>query len=307
MNAWRITAPASSANLGPGFDSIGLALSKYLTIDVTLADEWSFHHQSPVLVGLPSGKKHLIYQVAKLAADRYDVTLPACKVVLYSDIPLARGLGSSAAAIAAGIELVNTVCGLSLTMQEKLLLGTEIEGHPDNICASLLGGMVIGNYHASAEEKLHLIQVPSINLDVVVSIPAYELKTEDARKVLPENIAYGDAIAGSAIANVLIAALMQGDFETAGKMMESDLYHEPYRTQLIPELLDVKAFAKENGAYGSAISGAGPTILTFAAKGHGQSLAEAIRAAFPACQVNFLTIDTKGTHVEVFATNERFS
>ncbi|MFK2825237.1 homoserine kinase [Bacillus sp. B190/17] len=280
--------PASTANLGPGFDSLGLALNLYLTLEITPASKWHFEHRSPMLAGLPNDETHLVYQAAKKTADTYGGTLPPLHIVMDSDIPLARGLGSSAAAIAAGIELADRYANLQLSDQEKLLIGNQIEGHPDNIGASLFGGMVAGVSFGNDEADMVQLSVPDV--DIVVLIPSYEVKTSDARNVLPESFTRPQAVEASAVANVLLAALSVGNYELVGKMMEKDQFHEPYRLQLIKELPEARRLAKQAGAYATVISGAGPTILTLTPKGTGADIVSVFRDYFTDCDVKQLAI-----------------
>src|SRR5690625_2990776 len=121
MSMLTITVPASSANIGPGFDSVGMAVNRYLTLQITNHNQWEFEHQSSFLPNHVDYKEHLIYQVASKISKQFEKKLPTCKVLVKSEIPLARGLGSSAAAVVAGIELANQVCALALTTQEKLM------------------------------------------------------------------------------------------------------------------------------------------------------------------------------------------
>src|SRR5690554_6411272 len=138
---FMIKVPATTANIGAGFDSIGIALNLYLTLKVKLSDKLEFVHLSEHLNDLPTDESNFIYQIAKKTADRYQVdVLPPCRIEVTSDIPFARGLGSSATAIVAGIELANQLLQLNLTADEKVLLATEIEGHPDNVAPAVLGG-----------------------------------------------------------------------------------------------------------------------------------------------------------------------
>ncbi|OZI11070.1 homoserine kinase [Bacillaceae bacterium SAS-127] len=283
--------PASTANLGPGFDSLGLAFNLYLTLHITPAESWSFEHRSDILAGLPNDESHLVYQVAKQTADIYGATVPPLHIVMESEIPLARGLGSSAAAIAAGIELADRYANLQLSKEEKLKIGNRFEGHPDNIGASIFGGMVAGvSFNGEAE----IVHLPAPEMELVVIIPPYELKTEDARRVLPDSFTRTQAVEASAVANVLLAALSVKNYPLAGQMMEKDLFHEPYRTVLIKEFTDARKLAKEAGAYATVISGAGPTILTFAPVGKGEKIVDIFRQAFQDCDIQQLQIEKNG-------------
>lgn len=289
-----ITVPASSANLGPGFDSIGVALSKYLSLKVELSNEWEFVPKTKDVEGIPTDKENLMYQVAAQVADKYHVSLPPVKVEVESDIPLTRGLGSSASAIVAGIELANMLGDLKLTLDEKMEIAGLIEGHPDNVGPSLYGGLIIGSHH---NEATHLVHIPDLDLEVVAVIPRYELKTTEARSVLPDNLSYKEAVAAAAIGNVLVAALMSRNWPLVGEMMEKDLFHEPYRAALVPELEIVRREAKKKGVIGVALSGAGPTVLCLAKKGEGEEIGEYLQTVLPDCDISILNIDSAGVRV----------
>ncbi|MBM7704605.1 homoserine kinase [Metabacillus iocasae] len=289
-----IKVPASSANIGPGFDSIGMALSRYLTLKIELADEWVFIPQSEEVESIPTGKDNLMYEVALEVATSYKVNLPAAKVYVSSDIPLARGLGSSASAIVAGIELASLLCQLNLSIDEKLRIASVMEGHPDNVSPSLYGGIVVGYHH---KDDTYITQVPYADVDVVMVIPKYELKTTDARDVLPKQLSYQEAVEAGAVGNMLVAALMKGNWPLVGTLMEKDLYHEPYRMSLVAELPIVREEAKKIGAYGVALSGAGPSILCLARKGDGERIVNSLRKIVPHCEVDVLTIDHRGVQV----------
>ncbi|MTH53861.1 homoserine kinase [Bacillus mangrovi] len=291
----KIKVPGSTANLGPGFDSIGLALSRYLILTVTLADKWHFQSESAETEGLPEGTDNLIYQVAARTAAAYGGTLPACKVKVWSDIPVARGLGSSAAAIVAGIELADALCGFSLSLKEKARLSSLEEDHPDNAGASVYGGLVIGLHTASDTD---IIRLPRFQMDPVAVIPSYKVFTKDARDVLPVTLPFKTAVQAGAVGNTFTAALMASDWELAGKMMEKDLFHQPYRGTLVPELEFIARAAKEAGALGTALSGAGPAMIAFAAPGSGSKVADVLRERFPACEVALLSVPEEGSTVE---------
>lgn len=151
MTCFTITVPASTANIGPGFDSAGMALNRYLTLHVEESNEWLFDHRSIHLPEVPEVKEHFIYQIAEKTAQQFGAILPSAHVVVESEIPLARGLGSSSSATIAGIELANQLCKLSLSQKEKLHFAAAIEGHPDNVAPTLLGGLVIAAQSANGE------------------------------------------------------------------------------------------------------------------------------------------------------------
>lgn len=296
MKQFNISIPASSANMGPGFDSAGLALNRFLTLHVKEQENWAFEHHGPFLPVISDYKDHLIYQIAKQTAERYQKTLPACHVSVESEIPLARGLGSSSSAVLAGIELANQVCNLSLTKEQKLQHGTEIEGHPDNIAPALFGGIIIAAVTPCGD--VEYVPLPALDLEIVVYIPSIELKTEAARNVLPDNFSRTDATTASGISNVMIASLLSGDYELAGKMMESDGFHEPFRAELIPNYEFIKQEAKKMDAYGTVISGAGPTMISFVPKGKATEVSEHMAAQLSDYEVATLEIDQSGLQVD---------
>ncbi|WP_404452254.1 homoserine kinase [Virgibacillus necropolis] len=295
MNRFRLSIPASSANIGPGFDSTGLALNRYLTLQVEEHEKWEIQHHSPFLPSFTNYEDHFIYQIAKQIAKRHNQSLPMCKIKIGSAIPLARGLGSSASAVIAGIELANQLCNLSLSTEQKLQYGSDFEGHPDNVAAVLFGGFVITG--TTLDNEINYFQIPALDLDIVVYIPKVELKTEEARSVLPANFSRKDATIASGTSNLMIASLLSGDYELAGKMMERDLFHEPYRAKLIPNYDDIKRDAKQLGAYGTVISGAGPTMISFVPQGEGNDVATQMGNLLPNHQVEALEIDNKGLEV----------
>ncbi|RYG74202.1 homoserine kinase [Lentibacillus lipolyticus] len=294
MKPFQIRVPASSANLGPGFDSVGLALDLPLTVDVSAAEKWEVEQCSPHLSTDEKPEDNYIVQIAREVATRFDHNLPACKLVIRSDIPLARGLGSSASAIVAGIELANQLCALSLSTDEKLAFGNEIEGHPDNIAPALVGGFVIST---AAAGTVDWVRVPDIDTAAVVYIPSQDLKTEAARQVLPESFPRERATAASSVSNVLIASLLSGDVQLAGKMMENDLFHEPYRAELIPHYNAIRTYARENGAYGTVISGAGPTMLSLFPKTKADAAVHLLKEVLPAYDIKRVKVHQTGVEV----------
>lgn len=289
-----IKVPASSANLGPGFDSIGIAVDLFLTLEVELADEWFFYTGNEELKQFPSGEQHFICQVAQKTARKHGAHLHPCKVKMESEIPLARGLGSSAAAIIAGIELADLVAELGLSKQEKLEIATDMEGHPDNVGASLNGGLVVGCYQRG---EVDLLAFPGMQFEMVAMIPREILLTKEARKVLPGQFAYSKAVEASATANLLVAALLTEKWLMAGKMMVLDRFHQPYRKLLIPFYEEIESVALREGAFGVALSGAGPTLLCFAEKGQGKQLAKELQDSFPHMQARLLQVENRGSSV----------
>lgn len=289
-----IKVPASSANLGPGFDSIGIAVDLFLTLEVELSDKWVFTTLNDELKQFPTDEQHFICQVALKTAEKYKKPLTPCKVVMDSQIPLARGLGSSAAAIIAGIELADLAGNLGMSIQDKLDVATELEGHPDNVGASLYGGLVVGCYQ---NDQVDLISFATLSFEMVAMIPQETLLTKVSRGVLPETFAYRDAVQASATANLLISALLSENWALAGKMMKLDIFHQPYRRSLIPFYQEIEEAAAKHGAFGVALSGAGPTVLCFTEKGNADKLASAMQKKFKEMTAQKVGIDNAGSCV----------
>ena len=252
----KIIVPATSANVGPGFDSVGVAVTKYLEIQVCEErEEWMIEHQLGKWI--PRDERNLLLKIALQIAP--DIQPRRLKMV--SDIPLARGLGSSSSVIVAGIELANQLGNLKLSDHDKLQLATKIEGHPDNVAPAIYGNLVIAS---SVEDQVSAVVAPFPECAFLAYIPNYELRTRDSRGVLPKKLSYKEAVAASSIANVAIAALLTGDMVKAGQAIENDLFHERYRQELVREFATIKKVAKRNGAYATYLSGAGPTVMVLA-------------------------------------------
>lgn len=275
---FTVTVPASTANLGPGFDSVGLALDLHLSIHVSQAAEWSVRYNDESYQHLSAAEDNLIVEAACKTAAKYGRELPAAKLEVETDIPLGRGLGSSASAIAGGIEIADRLLDLKMTMKEKLEIGTEMEGHPDNISASLLGGLTIS--YADGEE-LSVIHVPEVGIGVLILVPPTQFLTTESRGLLPEKVLHTTAVRSSMAANVLSAALATGDWDTAGSMMEKDGLHEPFRKSRFPDFDAIRQACRENGAFGSAISGAGPSLFIAAEKGKEEEIRQMLSERFP--------------------------
>ena len=286
----KIIVPATSANVGPGFDSVGIAVSKYLTIDVLEAQEnWWIEHD--LGEEIPSNEENLLLQTAlQVASD-----LPPHRLKMTSEVPLARGLGSSSSVIVAGIELANQLGKLSLSDEDKLEIATKIEGHPDNVAPAIFGNLVVASY---VDQQTNHLVLPFPECALVAFVPNYELKTSDSRNVLPSEWTYKEAVAASSIANVAIAALAKGDLRVAGKAIEADRFHERYRQQLVAEFPQVKEVAHQHDAYATYLSGAGPTIMTLLPVEHAEAFAKDLESKDLNGQVFSLKIDTTGVKVE---------
>ena len=286
----KIIVPATSANVGPGFDSVGVAVTKYLEIQVCEErEEWMIEHQLGKWI--PRDERNLLLKIAlQIVPD-----LQPRRLKMVSDIPLARGLGSSSSVIVAGIELANQLGNLKLSKHEKLQLATKIEGHPDNVAPAIYGNLVIAS---SVEGQVSAVVAPFPECAFLAYIPNYELRTRDSRGVLPKKLSYKEAVAASSIANVAIAGLLTGDMVKAGQAIESDLFHERYRQELVREFATIKKVAKKNGAYATYLSGAGPTVMVLAEPNKMPKIkAELEKQPFKG-KLHDLQVDTEGVRVE---------
>ncbi|WP_101842989.1 homoserine kinase [Halobacillus sp. Marseille-P3879] len=288
-----IRVPATSANLGPGFDSIGMALTQYVTLHCEPADEWTFVLPKKDQPFIPDGKTNLIYKSALFTANRYGVDhLPPHKVTMTNEVPIARGLGSSSTAVVGGIELANQLLHLELNDEEKLKIACAIEGHPDNVAPAIYGGITVSSYDGTNLESVRFSKDLE-HLTWVAVIPDYHVETEEARAILPTDLPYKDAVYASGMANVLVAALAEKDWPLVGRMMKQDKWHQPYRSGLIPDFPHVSGILDQHGSLGHYISGAGPTMIGLFYQASEQQIKK-LNKQLPDYQVEVLKADLNG-------------
>lgn len=256
----RVRIPASTANLGPGFDTLGMALSLYAWVEMKPSETTSFHLHGNEMKGIPMDKSNLVFQVAQQVFAEAGVHLPELEISMYSDIPLTRGLGSSASAIIGALYSANALVGYPLSSGKLMDMATSLEKHPDNVGASLFGGIVVASWDGSHVEYIKM-DAPE-NLEVLVAIPDFQLSTEKARQALPQTVTMQDAIYNISRASLLAAALSAGRLDLMAEAMR-DRLHQPYRAALVPGLQRILDGAVTHGALGAALSGAGPTLLAF--------------------------------------------
>ncbi len=253
---FSVRVPASSANLGSGFDTLAVALSLFTTVTVEPTSDGFDLDGGPDL----AGGDNLIEQGMWLASSTSGLALPPCRVTVSSEIPVARGLGSSATALIAGLLVGNRLLGSPLTEQRIFELATGIEGHGDNVSASLFGGVTLSLICA---DRVVCRQLPLGGaLQVVLFVPDAFGLTADARAVVPSSIPRQDAVANLGRCALLVTSLMSGEFDLLGEAMQ-DTLHQPYRSALFPHVAPMIERAMEQGAYGACLSGAGPSVLTF--------------------------------------------
>ncbi|MBD8500767.1 homoserine kinase [Paenibacillus arenosi] len=258
QNGVLVKVPASTANLGPGFDTLGMALSLYTWIGMKPAETTVVRMFGPELGGLPADETNLIVQVAKRVFIEAGIEFCPLEIDVYSEIPLTRGLGSSASAIVGALVAANALLNSPLSDQQLFDMASAWERHPDNVGASLFGGIVVASW--DGKQARHVRLEPHRSLGAVVAIPKFHLETKAARGVLPEQVSMADAVHNVSHSSLLVAALSTGQFELLYDAMQ-DRLHQPYRMSLVPGMKRVLEESRKYGAYGVALSGAGPTIL----------------------------------------------
>ncbi len=258
MERVRVRVPATSANLGPGFDCLGLALNLYNSVEAHEDDRLVIVTEGNGAQFIPSDGSNLTYQSMKRVYDTVGRRCSGLFIRQGSNIPLSRGLGSSAAAIVGGLVAANALLGGPLGNMELLRLATAIEGHPDNVTPCLLGGLTAAV--ADGDRVRCARALPDARYAFAAMVPSFDLSTKKARQALPDNYAKADAVHNVGRAVLMFAALQQG---LAGelKAASQDRMHQPYRKGLIPGWDDVNTAAEEAGALAVYLSGAGPTVM----------------------------------------------
>ena len=252
----KIQIPATSANLGAGFDALGLALTYYNYVNMEETD--GIHISALDGQAIPQDESNLIYDTAKTLFNICDYKFKGLKIEQVNNIPMARGLGSSSACIIAGLVGANTIMGNPLTLDELVNLSAQIEGHPDNTAPALLGGIVTAVFDGKI---VHWVkQEVHTSLKFVVVIPDFELKTEKARECLPQEVPFGDAVYNLSRAALFSASLLTGKYENLRTAIHDKL-HQPFRMAHIPHARDVFDIAYSLGAYAAYMSGAGPSLM----------------------------------------------
>lgn len=248
-----VRVPASSANLGPGYDVMAAALEMYLELEVEETGELSF---DPGGIEVPAGRDNLIVRAFESLHPADGISFR-----LRAGISPARGLGSSAAAIVAGLYAADHLFELALTREEMLVRATELEGHPDNVAAAIHGGFVIVGHGEDGAPFATRFDPPD-GLEALAAIPAEEVSTAGARKAIPAEVPLADAVDNMAAAAQLVLGLRSADLDLLARGLQ-DRIHQPRRRGLYPRSMELVDAAREMGALGATISGAGPTVLVW--------------------------------------------
>ncbi|MEA5502238.1 homoserine kinase [Halotia wernerae UHCC 0503] len=297
VSSVTVTVPATTANLGPGFDCIGAALTLYNEFRFTRLEEGglTIYVTGAEAERVQTDQSNLLYQAFLKLYQYIEQTPPSVKIKIQLGVPLARGLGSSATAIIGGLIGANELAGTPLSLLQVMELAIAMEGHPDNVVPALLGGCRLA---ATGDAGWEICDVPWYQ-DVVpvVAIPDFELSTKEARRVLPTEVSRADAIFNTAHLGLLLRGLETGKGEWLRAALQDKL-HQPYRQALISGYDAVNAAAVAAGAYGMVISGAGPTLLALADTTQSQAVEMAMLTAWQqvgiTAVVRSLGVDTQG-------------
>lgn len=304
LNKVTVRVPGTSANCGPGFDCLGLAATIYNDLELTLLEEDSLtvEAEGDGAETIPTDEKNIVWKAAKMVLERSGNAEKFKGAILKMEnhIPMSRGLGSSAAAIVAGLTAANEIVGKPFNRKEILRFATEIEGHPDNVAPAIYGGFTISTVEKGQVQTFSFL--PKIRLKLIVSVPNFPLSTRVARQVLPKTVPIKDAVFNIGRASMLIAALINGKEKFLATAFD-DAIHQPYRTKLVPGMQEVFQAAKKAGALGVALSGAGPCLIAFSSvdKHIENNIAVEMVQAFKKNEVQasalILDLDTRGAFV----------
>lgn len=299
----EIRVPASTSNIGPGFDCFGLALKLYLTVNAkAVPDAAEPCHVTTTGAkeneALPRNTANLIYRAMSFAARREGINLPAVELTVHNEIPLASGLGSSAAAIVAGIKSCSLLTGHEMTDQTILNYATEFEGHPDNVGASVCGGFVINCVKDDRSVTSAKFDWPA-HIRVVVVSPHSQLPTHVARAALARTVSRANAVHNLQRTALFTAAIASKRYELLWDAMQDQL-HQPQRESLVPGLKDALALPRMPGLLGVALSGAGPSILALVTD-HDEEIGARIASCFNTHKIKSTTrtleVDNQGARV----------
>lgn len=303
-----VKVPASTSNLGPGFDALGLALDMHNEVEIRVepGKTLSKKRLDVKIKGegeatLPDDEKNIVWQAALKVFELYRVPVKKLNISLKlnNKIPLARGMGSSAAARLGGMVAANALCNNFLNQTKILSLVTELEGHPDNVVPSMVGGLCVSTAVQGIVQYIRLAS-PS-HMAAVVCVPNFELSTQKARAALPDKVSRADAVFNIQRVSLLMASLQSGNYSYLRLAME-DRLHQDYRRKLVPGFDQVLHYGYKAGAYGVALSGAGPSIFALAQPGKaltvGKEMAKGFASAGKTAQSYILNFDNKGVQIQ---------
>jgi homoserine kinase len=292
----HVRVPASTANLGPGFDALALALGLHNEVEAGESDRVTVTVEGEGAGELATGERNVVLRGVRAAYEAAGRRFEGCAIACVNRIPLARGLGSSAAAWVGGLVAGNALLGSSLDRATLLVLAARAEGHPDNVAAALLGGLTVAYSGGDGARALSL-PVPA-SLSWVVLVPDVSMATAEARAILPSSVTRADAVFNVQRVALLLASLQAARPELLSAALE-DRLHEPYRLRLFPWMAEVTAAARAAGALGCVLSGAGPSLLAVAsgearAATVGRAMEQVLHTAGVKGVARSLPVDTDG-------------
>ncbi len=295
----HVQIPATSANMGPGFDSIGVAVSLYNHIwaeEIPEGVEVEVRREQSLPV--PRDESNLIYQTMKYFYEQKGLSMPGVRLIQEDHIPMVRGLGSSAACIVGGLFAANALAGSPCTRDELAQMAAQLEGHPDNSNPAIFGSMVVGALDEK-EMKYVRLELPQ-DLLFAIMVPDFPVSTEKSRAVLPDSYSRADVVFNASRAALLVASMLTGKYENFDIAME-DRVHQPYRAALIPNMENIFAHAKEYGAAATYLSGAGSTLMAMVRREEAEAFGRKMSAYLAALPHNWeLTLlEPEGTGVKV--------
>jgi homoserine kinase len=294
-----VRVPASTSNLGPGFDALGLALDLATTVTVDVARTTAITVAGEGCAHIVCDHTNLVYRRMTQMAERHERELPPVRMHIHNGIPLERGLGSSGAASLAGLLAADALLQLNLDQGQLLDLAYQLEGHPDNVTPSLLGGCTVSAIDNGHVTALHIPLAD--DLVCALCVPALCMPTEAARKIVPHTVARSDAVFNLSRTALLATALATGRYD-ALQIAVQDRLHQPYRAEVFPPLFSIIDAAYDAGAYGAFLSGAGSTVAALVDPAHAQQVADAMAAAGEqhglACRTHVARIDRDGATVK---------
>ena len=297
----RVRVPGTSANCGPGFDAIGVACTIYNDLELTLKGEEGLviEIEGEGAANIPADERNIVLRAIRTILKRAhrEDEVKGFHIRMTNHIPLSRGLGSSAAAIVAGLKAANALLGNRFSRRELLQMATNIEGHPDNVAPAIFGGFTISVVTRGRVECFSLM--PRMPLKFVVAVPEFPLSTRLARSVLPEQVKMKDAVFNLSRAALLVAALTKGQPRFLRNAF-ADALHQPYREKLIPGMKDVFRDACRAGALGASLSGAGPCLIAYTLENEeavGQAMVEAFKEHEIKAHALQLSLDAHGARI----------
>jgi len=289
-----VRVPATSANLGPGFDALGLALALYNEVSLAESDTLVVSIEGEGAGRLDTGSDNVVARAARMAFEAAGRPFRGAAIHCVNRIPLQRGLGSSAAAWVGGLAAANALLGDPIDRQGLVALAARAEGHPDNVAAAVLGGLAVSCADGAGVAAVSLPVPPALRF--VVLVPEIESATREARAVLPGEVPRADAVFNVQRVSLLLGALASGRTDLLATAMH-DRLHQPYRLRLFPWMDAVLAAARKAGALGCVLSGAGPSILAVVldgAGGVGRAMVDALGDAGLSGRALDLAVDVGG-------------